>query len=140
MSVKHKFNIFEKKMYDILWILVDFCGNFPWTKKKLIRIRNTTSFNDCLEGSKMKFRQKWETNVLSGERKKMLELNQSFTPELEVMLSKIVEFYSLIEIKVYTGEARSKHQDIFIYVNQVVQSCFIFLLVSIQFNQKKTDR
>ena len=49
------------------------------------------------------------TNVLSGERKKMLELNQSFTPELEVMLSKIVEFYSLIEIKVHTGEARSKH-------------------------------
>ena len=29
MSVKNKFNIFEK-MYDILLILVDFCGNFPW--------------------------------------------------------------------------------------------------------------
>jgi len=28
MSVKDKFNIFEK-MYDILMILVDFCGNFP---------------------------------------------------------------------------------------------------------------
>ena len=29
MSVKHKFNIFEK-IYDVLMILVDFCGNSPW--------------------------------------------------------------------------------------------------------------
>ena len=29
MFVKQKINIFEK-IYDILVILVDFCGNFPW--------------------------------------------------------------------------------------------------------------
>ena len=28
MSAKQKINIFEK-LYDILVILVDFCGNFP---------------------------------------------------------------------------------------------------------------
>ena len=28
MSVKHKFDIFEKKMYDILMILVDFLWKF----------------------------------------------------------------------------------------------------------------
>ena len=41
MSVKDKFNIFEK-MYDILMILVDFCGNFQWFRRFFatrIRIR-----------------------------------------------------------------------------------------------------
>ena len=29
MSIKHNFNFFEQ-IYDILMILVDLCGKFPW--------------------------------------------------------------------------------------------------------------
>ena len=44
-SVKLMFDIFEKKMYDILMILVDFCGSFPWFWLSFCNPENETDPN-----------------------------------------------------------------------------------------------